>query len=139
MCMIHVCIYSAAHEQLDSPRVSHASTRTRTRVYLHEYTRVLAHAHVGTRKRTHSRSNACTRPGYRRHRYAFTCTTCARYSCAHACDTHCTCMRANIHTRVDTRGPTDRQVARERHCTCTYVCVLSETCLINPVCTSTIL
>ena len=57
-------LYSAAHEQLDSPRVSratrtrvlehaHASTRTRTRVYSREYTRVLenARAHARTRAR----------------------------------------------------------------------------------------
>ena len=42
--------YSAAHEQLDSSRVSHASTRTCTRMYSRKYIRILAHAHTGTRE-----------------------------------------------------------------------------------------
>ena len=74
--------YSAAHEQLNSPRVScasrtrvlahaHACTRASTREYshahahagtrTHTHTRVLARVHASTRKRTRSRSNACTR------------------------------------------------------------------------------
>ena len=64
--------YSAAHEQLDSPRVSrtsrtrvlehaHTCTRASTHEYSHTHTRVLARVHASTRKRTRSRSNACTR------------------------------------------------------------------------------
>ena len=51
--------YSTAHEQLDRPCVSHASTRTRMRVYSHEYaythTRVLKHARAHAR--THARDS----------------------------------------------------------------------------------
>ena len=65
-------IYSAAHEQLDSPRVSrasrtrvlahaHACIRASTREYSHTHTRVLARVHASTRKCTRSRLNACTR------------------------------------------------------------------------------
>ena len=68
---------------------------------------------------------------YRRYRYAFACTACARYLHAHVCDTHCTRVPANIHTRVARASHTcgfrvtckwtrvDQQVARERHCTFT--------------------
>ena len=125
--------------------------------HTHTHTQVLAHAHAGTRASTreYSKTHALTlervheihaqwtrqphtqalhflsgweRPGYRRYRYAFACTACARYSRAHACDAYSTRVRANIHTRVArashacgfrvTREWTrvDRQVARERHC-----------------------
>ena len=126
--------YSAAHEQLDSPRVLHASIRTRTRT--RGYSRLLKHAHAHAR--THARDSRAVdtlartqalhflsgweRQWYRCYRYAFVCTACAHYSHTHACDTHCTRMRANIHmqvarashacvrlsshSRVDTCGPT---------------------------------
>ena len=65
--------YIAAHEQLDSPRVSHASTRTHTHEYSYKYTRVLEHAHAGTRASTRTctraHSNTCkrfTRSGHAR-------------------------------------------------------------------------
>ena len=49
--LINTGVYSAAHEQLDSPRVSRASR-----------TRVLAHAHAGTRASTreYSKTHALT-------------------------------------------------------------------------------
>ena len=107
-------------------RVAREYSNMHTRVL----TRVLAHAHAGTRTSTREYSNThaftlervheihaqwtrqprtqalhflsgSEKPGYRRYRYAFACTACAHYLRAHACDTHCTRVRSNIiRTRV---------------------------------------
>ena len=130
--------YSTAHEQLDSPRVSHASTRTRMRVYSREYTRVLTHVHAGTRTCTRSRSNACTRftrSGHtslvpkpstffrggrglgidaidtRSHVLRALVTRAHTREYSHASSEGVARVRLSSHSRVD------RQVARERHCT----------------------
>ena len=131
---------------------AHACTRASTREYshTHTHTRVLA----STQTRTCSRSNACTRFTRSGHaslvpkpstffrggrglgidaiEYVFACTACARYSHAHACDVHCTRVRANIHMRVARASHAcgfrvthewtcvDRQVARERHYSCSH-------------------
>ena len=126
------------------------------REYLHTHTRVLARVHASTRKRTRSRSNACTRFTSSGHASLVPKPSTffrggrglgidaidtrsrvlrALVTRAHTRDAYCTRVHANIHTRVArashacgfrvTREWTrvDRQVARERHCTCSSHCI----------------
>ena len=115
------------------------------REYSHTHTRVLARVHASIRIRTRgytrvlentrSRSNACTKFTRSGHASLIpkpsTFFRGGRGLGIDAIDTRSRVLRANIHTRVArashacgfrvTREWTrvDRQVARERHCTCT--------------------